>query len=124
MKILFNFKAEFQGLVERGEKVQTIRQNRRDGKRPAPGDTACLYAGLRTRKTRLLREATVTRCRAVRIDFGDDSLVIDGAKLTWDEKIEFARADGFPSWNAMRKFFADQYGTHAPFDGFCVEWAK
>lgn len=118
---LLNFKREFSFRVERGEKRQTIRRHRADGKRMQPGDVLKLYTGLRTKDARLLRTATVERCRSVRMDFEDDSIVIDGAKLTWEEKLEFAQADGFKGWADMRQFFKDQYGLTV-FEGFCVEW--
>ena len=118
---LLNFKRQFSLAVERGDKHQTIRRHRKDGKRMEPGDVLKLYTGLRTKDARLLRTATVARCRSVRIDFEDDSVVIDGQKLAWADKIEFAKADGFDSWLAMRQFFFDQYGG-GTFEGFCVEW--
>lgn len=122
MKFLFNFQPQFHERIARGEKLQTIRRHREDGKRPKPGDVACLYAHLRTAKARLLREAPVTRCRSIRIDFEDDSVVIDGHRLPWIEKVEFAMSDGFPTWTAMRQFFVELYGA-GTFEGFCVEWA-
>lgn len=118
---LLNFKREFSLRVERGEKRQTIRRHRKDGKRIQPGDVLKLYTGLRTKDARLLRTAAVERCRSIRMDFEDDSVVIDGAKLNWFEKVEFAQADGFTGWTGMRQFFKDQYGLSV-FEGFCVEW--
>lgn len=119
---LLNFKREFSLAVERGDKRQTIRRHRADGKRMQPGDVVKLYTGLRTTGARLLRTATVERCRSIRMDFEDDSLVIDGEKLAWADKLEFAKADGFECWDAMRRFFIGQYGSML-FDGYCVEWA-
>jgi hypothetical protein len=122
VKFLFNFKRQFVPAVESGEKLRTIRRNRNDGKRPVPGDIACLYTGLRTRSTRLLREAKVLRCLAVRIDFEDYSIVVDGHKLDHTERGEFARADGFPNVVEMLTFFKEQYGGPV-FEGFLTEWA-
>ncbi len=68
---LFNFKAQFVPLVESGVKRQTIRQTRKDKRRPVPGDIAALYTGLRTRNTRLLLRAPVVQCCAVRMDIAD-----------------------------------------------------
>lgn len=121
---LLNFTQEFAGLVERGYKKQTIRGSRKDGKRPAPGDMLKLYTGLRTRGARWLRDGTVVRCRAVRIDFeGFGTIVVDGARLTQEERFDFAKADGFVTWGDMRKWFSDQYGDPLVWEGFCVEWA-
>lgn len=122
MKFLFNFKRQFVSDVESGRKRRTIRRNRQDGKRPVPGDIACLYTGLRTRASRLIREAKVERCQGVRIDFEDYSIVVDGHKLDIAERGEFARADGFPTVVDMLTFFKEQYGG-VVFEGFLTEWA-
>lgn len=124
---LFNFQRQFADRVERGDKRQTIRGQRADGRRPQPGDQVKLYTGLRTRQTRLLRNGTVVRCRAVRIDFaangGNGEMVIDGQQLQLHERQAFAVADGFDSWQAMLAWFKDQYGGgRVVWDGFCVEW--
>lgn len=123
---LLNFKKEFAGLVERGYKKQTIRGPRKDGKRPAPGDQVRLYTGLRTSGARWLRDGTVVRCRAVRIDLsGTGQIVVEGERLTQEQRFEFAKADGFVTWESMRNWFCDQYGADSfpEWEGFCVEWA-
>lgn len=121
---VLNFKQEFAALVERGYKKQTIRGHRKDGKRPVPGDQVRLYTGLRTSRSRWLRDGTVVRCRAVRIDFeGYGTIVVDGERLTQEQRFEFAKADGFTTWDDMRKWFSDQYGAPLVWEGFCVEWA-
>ena len=118
----FNFKRQFAAAVSDGTKRQTIRANRKDGRRPQPGDTAVLYTGLRTSNTKRLREDVVIRCRAVRIDCtGSGELIIDGELLSGEARATFAKADGFADWPAMLDFFKTQYGVHT-FDGFCVEW--
>lgn len=117
-----NFKRQFAPAILDGTKRQTIRKNRVDGKRPQPGDTAALYTGLRTSNTQLLRAALVTRCRSVRIDCtGTGDLIVDGDRLTAEDRATFALADGFTDWPSMLAFFKDQYAV-AEFDGFCVEW--
>lgn len=120
MKFLFNFKRQFADDVQSGRKTRTIRPNRKDGRRPVSGDIACCYTGLRTRSSRLLREAPVERCRAIRISGRD--LIVDGRLLSYEEKQEFARADGFATLEAFFQFFLDQYGG-SDFDGFCTEWS-
>lgn len=118
----FNFKRQFAAAVADGTKRQTIRSNRKDGKRPAPGDIAALYTGLRTRNTQHLRDGVVTTCHAVRIScMGYGELIIDGAALSGEARTAFAQADGFPDWPSMLDFFKIQYGQDT-FDGFCVEW--
>lgn len=124
---LFNFQRQFAARVEQGEKRQTIRGRRADGRRPQPGDQVKLYTGLRTRHARLLCQAAVVRCRAVRIDFaandGNGEMVIDGELLQLEHRQTFAAADGFDCWQAMLAWFKDQYGSQgSSWDGFCVEW--
>lgn len=121
----FNFLPQFVGPIERGEKRQTVRKLRKDGRRPVPGDTAALYTGLRTKATRVLKEALVTKCCAVRIMFGHPAqLLIDGRLVEPDERSEFAKADGFESWPAMVAWFREHHGANGSgsFDGFCVVW--
>ena len=120
---VLNFKAEFATAVSGGFKLQTLRKNRKDGKRPGPGDRVKLYTGLRTRFTKLLLEAEVVRCRAVRIDFsGFGQLIIDGELMTLEERTASARADGFSCWDGMCAWFRRQYCEEDSFEGFCVEW--
>lgn len=64
-----NFEAQFADAVESGEKRQTVRTARKDGRPHAKvGDKIRLYTGLGTPRCRLLAEATVTRTTAVRIE--------------------------------------------------------
>ena len=121
----FNFQARFADAVRSGAKRQTIRRNRRDGRRPVPGDAAKLYTGLRTRATQLLCQAAVTEVLSVRIDFEDRQIYVDGERLTVSERTAFAQADGFASWPDMLTWFAEQYGScseNRVFEGFCVRW--
>ena len=120
----FNFKPQFAAAVLSGQKRQTIRRNRADGRRPVPGDVAKLYTGLRTSATQLLRQAPVVQCRGVRIYLGDGLITVDGKRMEGVERGDFARADGFDHWPAMLAFFQEQYGADGEvFEGFCVEWS-
>jgi hypothetical protein len=118
---LFNFQKQFAPKVESGEKRQTIRQNRKDGRRPVPGDTAKLYTGLRSSAVRLLRTEVVTECQSVRMDMDNGLIFVDERQLGFDEADQFAIADGFESALWMRFWFRQQYGTNH-FRGFCVRW--
>lgn len=118
---LLNFKKEFAPDVESGVKRQTIRCNRKDGKRPQPGDTAKCYTGLRTRGARLLHAAPVTECLGVRMHIDECVIIVDGRKLGLVDSVEFARADGFRCLLDMLHWFRDQYGP-GDFEGFCVRW--
>lgn len=118
---LINFKPQFAGRVESGEKVQTIRRHRADGKKMQPGDTVKLYTGLRTRNARLLRTATVAEVRRVRLDAAENVIVVDGARLDTEQASAFARADGFMCVSEMLRWFKGQYMS-SEFEGFCVRW--
>lgn len=122
-KFLFNFKKVFAPMVRDGAKLQTIRATRADRKRPAIGDIACCYTGLRTRNTELLREAVVTSCQAVRMDLQAGQVIVDGRLLTAQEVTELAQRDGFSSRAAMLAWFADNHGS-GTFEGFITTWAK
>jgi hypothetical protein len=126
-RFVLNFQRQFVPAIMDGTKLQTIRRTRADGKRPLPGDIAALYTGLRTRSTQHLRDGQITRCRAIRIDLeGAGELIVDSNRLTQADRLEFAKADGFPDWPAMHAWFKQQYpeacAEGGAFEGFCVEW--
>jgi hypothetical protein len=123
---LFNFQKRFAPAVESGEKLQTIRANRKDNRRPKAGDTAHLWTGLRTNKARLLGRRRVIECLSIHIDFeemGARLIVVDGHRLDFEEAQTFARADGFESALQMIKWFRDTYKADA-FDGFVTKWSR
>lgn len=115
---VFNFQRQFAPKVESGEKRQTIRAWRKDGKIPRQGDRARLYTGLRMPGARLLRSGTVTACFPVSICDGE--IVADGVKLGRPAAQDFAQLDGFPHLTAMLEWFGAIHGRD--FDGFCVRW--
>jgi len=118
---LFNFKQRFAHKVESGEKRQTIRATRADGRVPRKGDIAKLFTGLRTRNTRLLMAAQVIGCEPVRIDFAGGTLVLGATVLIGARLNQFAKDDGFAGAAEMFDWFRE---THGPddFEGFCVRW--
>lgn len=118
---LFNFKKEFATRVESGEKRQTIRQTRKDKRRPIPGDIAKCYTGLRTRGVRQLRADPVVECVSVRLHIDERVVVIDGSRLERDDALAFARDDGFLCVGDMMRWFFNQYGTN-DLEGFCTRW--
>jgi hypothetical protein len=122
--MLLNFQKQFAPLIERDEKRQTIRQRRRDGKTPKPGETLHLYTGLRTHAARKLGERTVVECFPVHFDLeelGARVVVVNGIRLHVGEADAFARLDGFQNAQEMLGWFRKTYKTPA-FDGFCVRW--
>jgi len=119
----FNFQKQFAPAVESGEKRQTIRAHRKDGRIPAKrGDTLALYTGMRTKACRKLIDATCTavlpieiQSAVVRIGDGCIRFGEDGRDLD-----EFARADGFSDWFEMSSWFLKTHGT--PFSGHLIRW--
>lgn len=121
---LFNFKPQFAPKVASGEKTQTIRQHRKDGRLPHLGDTVKLFTALRTNKARAIAHGTVTDCFSVQIDFERNAmlLVVNGVRLDVRQGNVFARLDGFDNAGEMIEWFRKTYKMEDSFNGFCVRW--
>ena len=121
---LFNFKKQFAPKVESGEKCQTVRAIRKDGRMPVPGDLAKCYTGLRTRSTRLLISSVITDVGRILIDFQEGTIALKGNRLTAFEAAEFARADGFESVAQMLAWFRKAHKEDPKlFEGFYTKWS-
>lgn len=124
---LLNFQSRFAPLVESGEKRQTIRAYRKDGRDPKVGDRLFLYTGARTRQCRKLGEATCSGIREVAISYGW-GLKLNRRSTSLAERRAFALADGFQStdyyepFGAMCKWFENTHGL--PFRGLLIEWTE
>jgi hypothetical protein len=118
------FKPQFAPLVEQGTKLQTMRPTPK--RMPQPGDQISLRAwtGKPYRsKQRELRSATITRVSTVRIEH--DRIAINDVPFgNWNLGAEwmrdFARADGFDSWESLAAWFDHEHGL--PFDGVLIQW--
>ena len=118
MKHLLNFKAQFAPAVEAGTKRQTIRALR---KRPIhAADTLRLYSGLRTRNTRLLREAVASAVIPITLDA--DGVLLRSRRLSEARAQQMAAEDGFQSLAEMLAWFDDVHGL--PFSGVLIQWGK
>lgn len=121
----FNFRTQFADKVERGEKLQTIRQRRKDGRTPKPGDRVMLFTGMRTASCRRLGESVVVECFPVHLDLeelGRRVIVSNGIRLHVGEAEAFAKLDGFSGAWEMLDWFRETYKPATAFDGFCVRW--
>ena len=119
----FNFRKQFADAVERGEKLQTIRCRRKDGRTPKPGDRVTLFSGMRTAYCRRLGESVVVECFPVHLDLTDLSqriIVSNGIRLHIGEAESFARLDVFKSALEMLRWFRETYAYAPAFDGFCA----
>lgn len=123
----FNFQAQFAKAVEFGDKCQTVRADRKDGRPHARvGDTVKLYTGMRTKQCRLLAVATVVEVSRIRIDAVE--MFKNGKRLPaaiYDRECEqtdneFAEADGFDSFMDMAAWFRKTHGL--PFEGTLIRW--
>ena len=119
-----NFMERFAGLVERGEKLTTIRKVR---KRPIKiSDTVHLYTGQRTKACRKLGVGRCMQVRAILIKplFNPPDTVpmifLDGRPLPAWRLPAFTTADGFDHFDDFTAFFTKQYGL--PFEGVLIEW--
>ena len=146
-----NFKPQFVERIEIGlrdsddprAKTHTIRDPRKDGRDPKPGDTLYLYTGLRRKGARRIGVATCTRvesiviarysamgkpsvCIGPRVDVGEVGIkdVIDspGAHgltlLTPEESALLAIRDGFANFEDMLTFWRGRL----PFFGYIIHW--
>ena len=113
-----NFQAQFAPLVESGEKCQTIRAYRKDGRDPKPGDTLYLYTGQRTRRCRKLGEAV---CKSTeRVGISDLGIIVGDDLPPCDERDAIAVADGFSNEWRLIQWFKKTHGL--PFEGLLIRW--
>lgn len=116
--VAYNFKPQFAGAVESGEKTQTIRRN---GKRrhAKPGDTLQLYSGMRTKSCRLLKTAKCLNTWAIEIR-PDGRVYLDGDLLNdIDQVQQLAQDDGFGDVPEFLWFFCP---GDDPFKGVLIKW--
>ena len=122
---LINFKKQFAPMVESGDKRQTIRPKRKDGKNPHVGDRLYFYVGLRTKGCRKIGEGICREVTPIYLE-ADYSIILGTEKLDYEQKEDLARKDGFASFDEMMQFFDDLYQEGeepgVPFHGLLVKW--
>ena len=124
--VAYNFQRQFADKVASGEKSQTIRAERRDGRHAKVGDRLQLYTGMRTKACRKLRDPDPVCVVSRRIEIHDDRIVlhVDGRTVNGRSSVateSMARADGFADFNAMKDWFRQTHGL--PFTGRLIAWA-
>ena len=136
-----NFQKRFAPKVESGDKLQTIRAYRKDGRDPKVGQWLYFFAGQRTKKCRRLGKAICTSVQPVVLDAwptivdGPDDGDVHGERplhprfnigLDWIVSLRrcnsLARRDGFADADEMCAFFAKTHGL--PFGGLLIRWDK
>lgn len=117
--VAYSFKAQFAAKVERLEKCQTIRANRK--RHAKPGEPVQLYTGQRTMLCRKLVEPDPICVSVEPIEIGElNTVVLAGKQLNWKQVNELAIADGFASADEFVQFFQDTHGL--PFKGVLIKW--
>lgn len=110
------FKPQFAGLVERGEKLQTVRPIPK--RMPKPGDKISLRCWTDKpyrSKQRVLLESTITEVSMV--DITENGIAVNSYAEPCDD---FARADGFRDFFELRDWFRSTHGL--PFYGIVIHW--
>lgn len=113
-----SFKKQFAEKVKTGEKRQTVRAYRKDGRDPKPGDMLYLYTGMRTKNCKKLKEVVCQHIKDVIIDKG--MAYINSFPAVRFERDDFAKADGFNNFKEMEAFFSRVHGL--PFYGLLIGW--
>ena len=113
-----NYKKEFALKVESGEKQQTIRAYRKDGRDPKKGDTLYHFIGQRTIACRKLLESICKATLDIIID--KESLYLESLLMSESAKKTIATLDGFKNYNEFQGFFEKHYGL--PFHGLLITW--
>ena len=115
----YNFQKQFVPLIESGEKRQTIRALRKDGRKPSVGETLYLYTGMRTKACRKLKEVTCKKAEQIVVE--ENSPIIVGIDfLDAVQEIDMAKADGFNLLADFMDFFRKTHGL--PFHGVVISW--
>lgn len=110
------FKPQFAGMVEDGDKLQTVRPT--PERMPKAGDRISLrtWTGKPYRsKQRILREATITK--VARVEITETGIAVNSLAEPCDD---FARADGFLDFFEFADWFRNTHGL--PFEGIVIYW--
>lgn len=110
-------------------KRQTIRAERKDGRRPKEGETLQLYCGMRTRQCFLIGKARCLFSCDITLLFDDDpemeGVVSPGfglAQWGYNSLDAFAQGDGFKDWQELKSFWAAEHPTIREFVGVITFW--
>lgn len=118
-------------------KRQTIRAHRRGrGRHVRPGEQIQLYTGMRTKYCVLIGRGRCKDVRDIIITFGEHPCVAVGGTGEPERRRkyqpyacyqgggldDFARRDGFASWNDMAEFWRAEHGDLDVFTGVLIEW--
>jgi hypothetical protein len=116
--MILGFKPQFPPLIERGTKVHTIREDKKD--RWKEGNLIHFATGVRTPKMNIFRTQRCEGIQKIKIVWRDGALYpeidIDGRRISINEQHTLARNDGFEKPND----FYDWFNTN--FEGKIIHW--
>jgi hypothetical protein len=119
--VAYSFKKQFGPPILTGIKAQTIRADRKRHARP--GEELQLYTGMRTKHCKLVARVPCIAVEPVRLVFsrrGASELFRVADQLIPPAAMErFAQADGFPSVEAMARFW---WAEHPPEEGDTLDF--
>ena len=126
--VAYSFKKQFGPPILAGTKAQTIRADRKRHARP--GEELQLYTGMRTKHCKLVARVPCIAVEPVRLVFsrrGASELFRVADQLIPPASLErFAQADGFPSVEAMARFWWAEHppeeGDTLDFTGVAIRW--
>lgn len=115
-----NFSKEFADKVENGEKLCTIRKER---KRPIKQyDYLYFFTGQRTCQCRAVGGGICTKVQEIVINRSKKQVFVDKVKLTTEQLEILAKNDGFNNIDSFYDFFTSQ--TEPVFIGQIIHWIK
>lgn len=116
---LYNFQKQFVPFIKARTKKHTIRSRRAHPDKP--GNTLYLYSGLRTKKARrIIAPVKCVKVEEINIEWSGGVLV-EGIRLSDDEREALAKRDGFAGWAEMFEFWRSPV-TRLPFEGHIIHW--
>lgn len=120
--VAYSFKKRFEEPIRMGEKVHTLRNDRKRHARP--GEFVQLYVGIRTRSCRKIMDPDpiCIAVRTVEITFtgsGIGAVTVDGMP---EDIASFAGSDGFDSPDDMFRFWRQEHGEINRWTGVMVVW--
>jgi hypothetical protein len=142
--VAYSFQKRFAEPILSGEKLHTIRADRKRHARP--GETTQLYTGMRTKHCRKIADRICTAVLPIMLNFHMDGFAYVGGGYPFlilgevtDETLfdglsgrfyvadqeQLARRDGFLSWSQMSAFWSEQHGPCGPaevFIGKLIGW--
>lgn len=138
---VYGFKQQFIEPIKTGTKGGTIRvprkipakwsdfaRNRHPGGHASPGETLFLYYALRTRQCQLIAEKLCLGAAMIGLHFAPERrvhIILDErSKLHYRGRDldEFARFDGFESFDQLEEFWKRTHGAVNIFDGWHIRW--